>query len=373
MMPFVFQAAVYPERPGCYLMKNEAGRILYVGKSKNLRSRLRSYFQTKHKRKRLRQLVEEIASIEVMLVNNEAESLLLENNLIKIHKPPFNRALKKDNSGYAYLHLTSERLPRLAVYYRDRRPAAIRAASAGAAEKKEAAPDKEQRFGRYRSSRFRNAVMEFVTDHYRLRTCTTMPKRVCLLYHIGRCSGVCEGKISEEAYRETARQAAELLLRHGDDLLAAMYGKMEYYAERLQFEEAASMLRHIRVLEQMPAKQIVDREALVDQDVLYFGEERVLVAKVQEGMLRDFDLLTLDTGAGDTACDRFLVSRYTAERPHELIVNRVADPRMVRSLLHRGGGPPVKITQPKRGLKYELLQLCRENYEYRLQRELQGC
>ncbi|UUZ82825.1 GIY-YIG nuclease family protein [Paenibacillus sp. P26] len=292
MASFEFQAGDYPERPGRYIMKDAAGRILYVGKSKNLRSRLRSYFQRRDQRKRIQQMVQEIASIEVVLVNNEAESLMLENNLIKIHKPPYNRALKRDNSGYAYLQMTSERLPRLEVFYRDRR---------SGADRPNAGPEpsgKEKRFGPYISGRFRDAVMEFVADHYRSRTCVTLPKRVCLLYHIGRCSGVCEGMIPEEEYRETARQAADLLMNRPEDLVAAMYAKMEYYAERLEYEKADNMLRHIRILERMPEKQIVDRESTLDQDVLYFGEDRVLLAKVQEGMLRDFEFLPLDPGEG---------------------------------------------------------------------------
>jgi excinuclease ABC subunit C len=409
-MPFAFHAEEYPEVPGCYLMKNAAGRIIYVGKSKNLRSRLRSYFQQRKHSKRIVQLVQEIATIEVVLVNNEPESLLLENNLIKIHKPCYNRALKKDNSGYAYLQLTAEPLPRLDVFYRNRKPTAAANRTAEAevnglhtfagsptAEAQTtqtqiqaldptpnqhfgaSALAKEQRFGPYPSSRFRNAVLEFVTDHYRLRTCTKLPKRACLLYHIGKCSGVCEGMISEDAYRETANQAAELLCNNGEDLIAAMYSKMGACAERLEFEKAESMLRHIRILERMPAKQIVDREISVNQDVLYFGEGRVLIAKVQEGMLRDFSMRELEisceeaaasTAAPESACDSFLMSYYREERPDELIVNRIADPGKVRASLRTKGNKPVRITQPKRGLKFDLLQLCKNNYEYRMQREL---
>jgi excinuclease ABC subunit C len=429
-MPFVFHAGEYPEAPGCYLMKNAAGRIIYVGKSKNLRSRLRSYFQQRKHRKRIVQLVQEIASIEVVLVNNEPESLLLENNLIKIHKPHYNRALKKDNSGYAYLQLTAEPIPRMDVFYRSRKSAmdgktedtanatanatAVPSAAQTTEQRKKrserspsgasarnqlgvptisgiaapmdlavpAAPKssavssaaKKQRFGPYPSSCFRNAVLEFVTDHYRLRTCVKLPKRACLLYHIGKCSGVCEGMISEEAYRETANQAADLLANNGEDLIAAMYSKMRAYAERLEFEKAESMLRHIRILERMPAKQIVDREIIVNQDVLYFGEGGVLVAKVQEGMLRDFYMQELDMGFEETAaasaCDTFLISHYRVERPDELIVNRIANPGKVRASLRAGGNKPPLITQPKRGLKYDLLQLCKDNYEYRMQRNL---
>ncbi|MCZ8514014.1 GIY-YIG nuclease family protein [Paenibacillus filicis] len=221
-MSFEFRAGDYPERPGCYIMRSSEGRILYVDKSVNLRSRLRSYFQQKDQRKRIRQLVKEIASIEVVLVNNESESLLLENNLVKIHKPPYNRALKRDNSGYAYLQLTDERFPRLDVFYRDRRLPSF------GAERTEQQV-KEQRFGPYVSARFRNAVMDFVADHYRLRACITMPKKVCLLYHLGRCSGICEGMIPEPDYRRTAEEAADLLANRPEDLVAAMRAKMEYY------------------------------------------------------------------------------------------------------------------------------------------------
>lgn len=333
-MPFQFEAGEYPERPGCYIMKNAEGRILYVGKAKNLRSRLRSYFQNRDQRRGIRQMVQDIASIEVVLVNNESESLLLENNLIKIHKPPYNRALKRDNSGYAYLQMTDERFPRLTEYYRDRR---LRTASG---EGRDAAWGKEHRFGPYRSARFRDAVLEFVTEHYKLRTCDKLPKRVCLLYHLGKCSGVCEGKITEEAYRETARQAAGLLLNQGENLIAAMRAKMSEYAERLEFEKAGSMLHHLRILEEMPEKQIVDREGSIHQDVLYFGEDRVLIAKVQEGMLRDFQMHELERAYDEVACDRFLVSRYgETEGPDELIVNKVSDPGSVRVRIAANGRP----------------------------------
>jgi len=351
-MPFQFQASDYPTGPGCYIMKNAAGRILYVGKSINLRNRLRSYFTKRHALKRIRQLVAEINSIEVVLVNNEAESLMLENNLIKLHKPPYNRALKRDNSGYAYLQLTTERYPRLDVYYRNRRQ---RRLDPGV-----------QRLGPFKSAAFRDALLEFVTEHYGLRTCKTMPKQVCLLYHIGKCSGVCAGYITEQEYMEQARKAAELLSNGGQGLIEILYGQMETFAARLEFEKAQKLLLSIRKLERAPDKQIVDRESVVDQDVLYFGDSHVLVAKVQEGMLVDCQLLELEQAYGEAACDRFLVARYAGNRPDELIVNTIADPKQVRHSLRRPGAKPPKITQPKRGLKYDLLQLCKTNYEYRI-------
>jgi excinuclease ABC subunit C len=129
------------------------------------------------------------------------------------------------------------------------------------------------------------------------------------------------------------------------------------------------MLRHIRILEQVPDKQIVDREGHLNQDVLYFGENgQVLLAKVQEGMLRDFQMFELERAIEETACDKFIVSHYTGERPDELIVNKIGNLKKVNALLRRKGDKPLQITQPKRGLKYELLQLCKNNYDYRVAR-----
>ncbi|OBZ16512.1 GIY-YIG nuclease family protein [Bacillus sp. FJAT-26390] len=358
-MSFLFKASDYPQSPGCYLMKDADGRILYVGKSKNLRSRLRSYFTKNHTLRKITQLVDEISSIEVVLVNNESESLLLENNLIKIHKPPYNRALKKDNSGYAYLQLTADPLPRLDVYYRNRKRSQIAADSASLPL---------HRLGPFKSARFRDALLEFVTEHYGLRTCKTMPKQVCLLYHIGKCSGVCEGKISKSEYLEHTRQASELLANRGQGLIETLYAKMEAYAAKMEFEKAQQMLLSIRNLEQASDKQIVDREAAIDQDVLYFGETHVLVAKVQEGMLRDFQMLELKSADVETAYDQFIMTRYAENSPDELIVNVINDQKLVRAAIRGKTKKLLTITQPKRGLKFDLLQLCKYNYDYRIER-----
>ncbi|MFC5450845.1 GIY-YIG nuclease family protein [Paenibacillus aestuarii] len=359
-MPFIFNALDYPEAPGCYMMYNEAGDLLYVGKSIQLRNRLRSYFQQTHTRKRTRNLVREIARIEVVIVNNETESLLLENNLIKLHKPPYNRALKKEKSGYAYLQLTKERVPRLEVHYRSQRH--NHEAEASAADTHAAS----QRLGPFRSKYFLEALLEFITDHYGLRSCETMPKQVCLLYHIHKCSGVCAGMVSEEVYADKAQQAAAMLANEGQALIEAMTARMEVYAARLEFEKAQNMLQHIRNLEQVPDKQIVDREDGNNQDVLYFGEHGVMVARVKEGMLRDFRFVELASGTEGFASDRFLLSFYALEqRPEEIILNKIGDLARVRSALRRGGAGAPKITLPRRGIKFELLQLCKNNYEYR--------
>lgn len=399
---FLFEPARYPEQPGVYIMKNNEGRVLYVGKSKCIRDRLRAYFNGADKRRRIPALTAEIAEIGFIVVNNEHESLVLENNLIKIHKPPYNRALKKDNSGYAYLQLTREPLPRLIAHYRDRR--AVReetgeaafarrlgvasetgglglahAETAAGAEARDGTvqPIKRQeppsaaeeppaeRFGPFVSSRFREAVIAFVTEHYKLRTCVTLPKRACLEYHLGKCSGVCAGHISHEEYRETARAAARLLAGGGERLVGAMYGQMEAYAERLAFEKAEHMLRHIRILERTPERQIVDTETDGTQEAVYFGETDVCVAQLHEGMLHRLECIPWSRGEeGAAACDRFLMERYkTLSRPDEIIASEIGDARLLRAALRRRGQPAVRITVPQRGMKRDLLGLCRRNLE----------
>lgn len=396
MSAFVFDPAAYPEQPGVYIMKNGDGRVLYVGKSKRLRDRLRSYFNGSDKRRRIPALVAEITDISFIVVNNEHESLILENNLIKIHKPPYNRALKKDNSGYAYLQLTEEPLPRLIAHYRDRRAvrgslaaaqgerpgaepqpqagggahAALAAAAAAVplrarAETAAAASPPAERFGPFVSSRFREAVIAFVTEHYKLRTCVTLPKRACLEYHLGKCSGVCAGHISSEAYRESAREAARLLAGGGERLIGAMYRQMEAYAERLAFEKAEHMLRHIRILERTAERQIVDRETSGTQEAVYFGEGFVCIAQLHDGMLHRIDTEPWERGEeGAAACDRYLLQRYrTLPRPDEIIASEIGDARLLRAALRRRGQPAAVITVPRRGVKRELLALCRRNLE----------
>ncbi|CAI6047563.1 GIY-YIG nuclease family protein [Cohnella sp. JJ-181] len=396
MPAFLFEPARYPEQPGVYIMKNNDGRILYVGKSKCIRDRLRAYFNGADKRRRIPALTSEIAEIAVIVVNNEHESLILENNLIKIHKPPYNRALKKDNSGYAYLQLTEEPLPRLIAHYRDRR--AVRDGAAGAplprdpgeasaargelaravAESAAAAQSRRtadrppdaapgearaaERFGPFVSSRFREAVIAFVTEHYKLRTCVTLPKRACLEYHLGKCSGVCAGHISQEEYRETARAAARLLSSGGERLVGAMYRQMEEYAERLAFEKAEHMLRHIRILERTPERQIVDRETEGTQEAVFFGESAVCIAQLHDGMLHRLECVPWSRAEAD--CDRFLMERYrTLTRPDEIIASEIGDAKLLRAALRRRGQPAVRITVPRRGVKLDLLGLCRRNLE----------
>lgn len=410
MSAFVFRPQDYPEVPGCYIMRDNAGRVLYIGKSVNLRSRLRSYFRQPQHNSRFRDLVRNTASIEVILVSNETESLTLENHLIKMHRPPFNRALKRDDSGYGELVLTNEPYPMLRVSFRDRR------GGRGADDADAAAC-----FGPAGEWCLKT-LAEFLSNCFRLRTCDPMPDEVCFRWHLGRCGGVCAGKQAREDYAMQARQAALMLEDGGGRLTGLLRAEMERSAERLDYERAAELLRLIRALERETDEQVVDLKTGHDQDVLYCGADGMLIARIKRGMLSAMEFRVLDCIGGGTAGGRDLVERggdvgtvplgsdnlsgvdcgvgealsaaddrcnvnrdagsgsavsvpdqqiveyyagSAAAIPDEVIVNRIGDARKTAELLRRLKGAPVRVTVPKRGAKRALLQLCERNYEFR--------
>jgi len=367
-MAFVFQPHLYPERPGCYIMRDAAGRVLYVGKSVNLRSRLRSYFQQAPSEPRFRKLIRNTAFIEIILTSNETESLALENHLIKTLRPPVNRALKREDSGFGELVLTGGPHPMLRAEFRSR----------GDDHAEPAVDDAIARFGPAGEWCLKTLV-ELLSDRFRLRTCDPMPDAVCFRWHLGRCGGVCAGHETEAEYSGRARRVAELLAEGGGSLRAMLRDEMERSSERLDFERAAELLRLIRALERLKRgtdAQVVDLKSGHDQDALYLGEDGMLVARIKRGMLSAMEYAGAERFGG-VPDDRAVVAYYGgsphAPVPDELIVNRIGDARRTAEQLRRLKGAPVRITVPKRGVKLALMRLCEMNYAYRREAAASGC
>jgi excinuclease ABC subunit C len=344
--------ASYPGAPGCYLMKDSRGRVLYVGKAKNLRRRLASYFRPGRERW-LGSLLKRLAEIEVVLVHNETESLLLEHNLIKLHRPRYNRQLKSDRTGYSYIALTDEPLPRF-VPYRKHRPnqALERIGEAAVA----------RRFGPYVSVRFRNHLLDYVNDHYGLRSCDFLPRQPCLRYHMHRCDGVCAGVISADEYRAAIARAAAFLAHPPLSLTQRLRRQMMAYAAAQEFERAAWLKRRLEALEQALQPQVVERQVAYDQDVIYCGEAHAFVGRVRRGTLYAFGLHPLSLAPAD-----WLLARYARHSPPELILNRLDEPDAIGRALSASNGYRVRLTLPRRGDKATLLSLCELNYHYRLE------
>jgi excinuclease ABC subunit C len=303
-------------------------------------------------------LVSRIADVEVILVNNETESLILENNLIKRHKPAYNRHLISDDSGYTYIALTAEAIPRFVKYRKNRVNKDL-----------EGRPDTavERRFGPYVNRRFRDVLLEFVCDAHQLRVCKLMPRRACLSFHLGKCSGICEGEITADEYAASVNRAIAFLSRDQTELIQAMKARMQDCAERLEFERAQRIKEQVQALERVLEKQIVERDIKHDQDVIYFGEQKALVARLQNGVFQGLTLHDLDLERTHAeACAHFLLSQYERSSPHELIVSRLHNRAEIEHTLTIANQHRVRITEPRRGIKHDLLKLCERNYAYRV-------
>lgn len=357
MIPFTFDPKRYPPTPGCYLMRDAAGRVLYVGKAKDLRRRLGSYFRPKGRGWKTRRLIARVRAIEVILVRNEVESLLLENNLIKHHKPPFNVQLVADDSGYFHIALTGEDLPRLAPY----RPLRIN---------KELGQDEIARtFGPYVSRGFRDTLLDYVCETFGVRTCTRLPRQVCLRYHLGRCCGVCEGHVSRPEYAQIIDRVICFL--SGDshahtygNLIVHMRAQMQEAAGQEQFERATRIRDQVRALESTLEQQVVDRGVVGagrDHAVVYLGRTHALIADVRRGKVLGLSLHKLEAGGGAA----LLWFRYARQAPPRLVVNRLERRSEVEQELTAANGYPVEIVVPEQGVLCELLEFCELNYVYR--------
>jgi excinuclease ABC subunit C len=306
MPKFSFNPKIYPASPGCYLMKDRAGKILYVGKSVNLRSRLSSYFSPALKNGITRAMVRQIAEIEVILVFTETESLLLENNLIHLHRPPYNRLLGRGEKGFPYIALTQEAFPRLIRYQHGKPTEGVEADHI------------DRLYGPYISHPFITILLDYVMDHFQLRTCAYLPKACCLRYHLHQCSAPCIGKVSHEQYQEQVVQAHEFLSKdlHAD-YIRGMRQQMHLLAEQLEFERAQRLKEQIELIEKALEKQMVERVVDYDQAAVYFGERKALVADYRRGSL--FGLLEIDVQSGPPL--QPLLHLFQETSPEEVIVN----------------------------------------------------
>jgi len=342
----MFDTATLPGTPGCYLFLDKGETIIYVGKAKNLKKRVSSYFQKKDLDPKTRNLVAAIARISVMVTNTETEALLLENNLIKKYQPRYNIDLK-DAKRYAYIELTREPFPRIGIARRTGRGEATY-------------------FGPFVSAAERDALIHIVRKIFHLRSCRRLPKRACLRHHMHTCSAPCIGAISEGEYRLQAERAAALLKGKSSELLISLRREMAGYSSREDYEKALALRDQIAAVTRLEESQHVERPKESDQDVIGYtiSDDKVylMVFSVEKGLLSGKQEYSFDNR--EDFFEEFLVQYYADHvPPPELIVPYEVGEGMAGYLAERRG-KTVQVTVPKIGEKKKLLDLVETNLRH---------
>jgi excinuclease ABC subunit C len=348
-----------PARPGVYRMLDAGGEILYVGKARNLKSRVGSYFQASNVQPKVQALVAKTAGMEVTITNSDTEALLLEFNLIKKHRPRFNVVLRDDKT-FPYLHFeTQHEFPRL-VFYRGTRKQPGRY------------------FGPYPSAGAVRETLQQLQKLFRLRNCDDTyfanRSRPCLQYQIQRCTAPCVGLISKEHYARDVGAAIKVLEGRNDEVNEDLGRRMEAAAEGLHFEEAAQLRDQLAKLKAVQAQQIVTADIDHDADVIALaagnGEYCVALMFIRAG--RSLGSTTFFPKAPYAEPGEVLaafVAQYYLEResPAEIIVEQEFDElALLESTLAQRSGHKVRIASTVRGIRARWLEMMRNNAQQAL-------
>ena len=336
--------SLVPNEPGCYLMKNEVGTIIYVGKAKKLKNRLSSYFRGTHTGKTAR-LVSEIRDFEYIIVSSETESLILEINLIKKYDPKYNILLRDDKS-YPYIEFTNEKAPRLKI---------VRNLS----RKK----NKNVRlFGPYPNVTAARATVNLINRLYPLRKCDTYPKKPCLYYHIHECLGYCVYDVSEHRVKEMENDIIKFL--KGDDKIVTdkIMKEMEDASNQLNFERALELKELLDQISVTLTKQKVEISDTVDRDVFGFYVDKgylsiqIFFIRGAKIVGRKSDIFPMvDTLENEFL--RYVVSFYDEHvlLPKEILLPEIVDPKILEDLYS------VSFRVPQKGEKKKIVDMAIDN------------
>ncbi len=359
-----------PNEFGCYMMLDKNRNILYIGKSKQLRSRVRSYFRPSNELSpRIRLMVRQIDDIDIIVTDSEAEALTLESNLIKSNQPYFN-VLLKDDKKYPYLCITwSEKYPRIFITRRRRQR------------------NFEDRFyGPFVDVGLLRKTLFLVKRSFplRQRPIPLYKDRTCLNYQIKRCPGVCQKEISPEDYRETIRKVAMVFQGRSDELQQLLNEQMDKFASKLEYERAAEVRDQINALNQVQQEQkMIIPDSSISRDVLAISSDQN-VASVQLFQMRSGKLVgrigyTSDSKGIETniVLQKLLEEHYSQvdpiEIPSEILVQHsLPNQAVIVDWISEVAGKKVHIMNPKRGSKAELVELVYRNANLELSRIIKG-
>lgn len=264
----MFSLTRIPNEPGCYLFKEKNDKIIYVGKAKNLKKRVKQYFQKNDLDSKTQSMIKNASSVDFVVTDNEVEALILENTLIKKHQPKYNIRLK-DAKSHSYILLTDEEFPRILV--------------------SRLKSGKGRFYGPFVSAQDRDYILQFLKKTFLIRSCKKMQKKACLRYHINLCEAPCIGNISKEKYLEKIKNVKLILSGHIDKLKKKLYEEMKIYSTKNDFENALKIRNEIAAIEHLNERQNMQREKKYNEDIINYeikdGKVYLMLFNIYKGTL----------------------------------------------------------------------------------------
>lgn len=348
-----------PMLPGCYLMYDKDDNIIYVGKAKKLKNRVKSYFTKTLDTPKLRVMVPQIVRFEFVITDSEIEALILESHLIKKHKPKYN-ILLKDDKKFPWFYITDEEYPQILITRRNKD-----AAKGG------------KYFGPYTNSRAMYATLDHMKKLFPLKQCKTprFKDRPCIYYQMGKCSAPCQKKISPEDYKLIVKQVELYLSGHQNELVEELKKQMEYFAEKEQYEKAAVYRdSYFNVKQALERQKVVDDSLNLYQDVIGLtnDEIRFVIAllEIRQGRLinkKTFEITKDETVSEEEVVSTFLKNYYLlkdSDLPKNLLlpveINQ-EEKELFENWLSQKRNNKVSILYSQKGKKYELIELAKKN------------
>ena len=338
-----------PDNPGCYLYKDNIGEIIYVGKAKNIKNRVKSYFTGTHNKK-TQTLVSKIEDLEYIIVNSEKEALLLENNLIKKYRPYFNIRLKDDKS-YPYLMVTKEEHPRLLM------------------TRKYKKNNKNIYFGPYVDIKSAMEVKKILDKIYPLRKCNPVEKRPCMYYQIGECIGPCAKKITPDEYKTQINKIKSFLTGNTKEILEDLNNKMQDHIQNLEFEAARQIHSYIKSIEVSVQNQVVADSNNIDRDYIGFNFNddyiciQIFLSRLGNIIERKVEYFNLYDNP-EQILYSYLMQYYSMNKlPKEIYIDEV-DGNLLSNVVD------CKVIIPKRGNHRKILDTVKENATHYLNNNL---
>lgn len=331
-----------PDQPGCYLMKDVNAKIIYVGKAKNLKNRVRSYFKSSHEGKTAK-LVSEIHDFETIVTSTDKEAFLLEITLIQKHKPYYNIKLKR-GTGYPYIKITNERDPQLMIVSK-------------------VLNDGGYYFGPYPNVYAAQETVQLLQKVYPLRRCPGHQKRPCLYYHMGQCLGACFKEVPVEAYERNIRKIKSFLNGNVSQIKRELTAKMNVAAAKLEFERAAEIRDQIRYVEMTVEKQKIISNDNTPRDLFNFFMDKGWLS-IQVFFIRQARLIKREkrlfpcVDLPEEELASFILQFYNQKNrilPKEILVPPGIDKKVLNEILG------VSVKTPKRGQKRDLLEMAHKN------------